>query len=278
MKRSLRDAMKKLAAAESAFVGSEFLAPVVRGHGVTVKIAGVRCTLDVSPAEYQGWGIFRAETISKAMLLREATAAQRRQYLGLFAGVALIVCSTDGPTPLAMPADWSDSRFQFNGPAAVELCGPVDVFDVISARFDGVRLWFDRIDPRADPAAAAYLRRELASMADPADLDRPGLTKGQRIAYAWEYTRRAEAILAERQRRADVRLTLALAHAGAELRDFVDAGGEWRVTYLVDGRRHTSMIRKDDLTVRSAGICLSGRDGDFDLASLVGVLREGEGG
>ncbi|HEX4124694.1 MAG TPA: hypothetical protein VHY37_08210 [Tepidisphaeraceae bacterium] len=275
MKRNMRDAMQKLAAAESAFVGSEFLAPVVRGRGVTVRIAGVRCTLEVRPGDFEGWGVFQARSHTEAMLLRPASAAQRQRYLRLFPPVRLIVCDSTGRTPMAVPAELSDTRIQLGGPAAVELCAGADVFDAIAARFDGSRFWFDQSDPRADPAAAAYLRRALSGMTDPHGLDRPGLTKGQRIAYAIQFTRRTEAIAAERHRQADIRLTAALKHAGAELRDFADGGDEWRVSYLVDGRRHTSMIRKDDLTVRSAGICLSGRDADFDLASLVGVLREG---
>lgn len=276
MKRSVNDAMKKLAAAELAFVGSKFLAPVICGRGVTVRIAEVRCLLKVSPRDFEGWGVFRADSHTQATLLHEATATQRQQYLRLFPAVSLIMCGNKRDTPLATPADLSDNRFHFDGPVPLELCGRIELFDTVTARFDGTHFWFDRLEPRADPATAAYLRREILQMADPKELERSGLTKGQRVAYAVEYTRRATAILADRRRRAEARLAEALEHAGAVLRDFANTHDGYRVTFTVDGRRHTSIVRNEDLTVHSAGICLSGQDRNFDLNSLVGVLREGE--
>jgi hypothetical protein len=274
MKKSIRGSFEKLADAESKFIGSEFLAPVGRGHGVTVKIAAIRCTLSVDPADFSGWGVFTAVSHSQARLLREASAVERRRYLQLLPSVQLVVCSIERSQIGASPANLADDRFRFTTPVPLQLAPRVELFETVVSRFDGARFWFDQIDPRADAATATHLRRELARMADPKDLDRAGLTSGQRIAYALEYVRRATAILADQRSRADARLALALAHAGAELRDFADGIDTYRVTFMVDGQRHTSVVRKDDLTIRSAGICLSGRDEDFDLTSLIGVLRE----
>jgi hypothetical protein len=60
--------------------------------------------------------------------------------------------------------------------------------------------------------------------------------------------------------------------------EYLERGDSYRVTYRVDGQRFTSSVNKEDLSVQIAGICLSGEDREFDLASLVGVLREGEQG
>jgi hypothetical protein len=70
------------------------------------------------------------------------------------------------------------------------------------------------------------------------------------------------------------RLRDALRIGGGDLRAFNDRGESWLVEWtMADGRRHTSAIAKGDLTVISSGICLSGRDRDFDLQSLVGVIE-----
>jgi hypothetical protein len=73
------------------------------------------------------------------------------------------------------------------------------------------------------------------------------------------------------------RLREALRVGGGDLRTFNDRGQYWLVEWTTaDGERHTSAIAKGDLTVISSGICLSGRDRDFDLQSLVGVIERQE--
>jgi hypothetical protein len=73
---------------------------------------------------------------------------------------------------------------------------------------------------------------------------------------------------------AEGRLRDALRTGGGNLREFRDRGEYWLVEWTTaNGIRHTSAVAKADLTVISSGICLSGRDRDFDLQSLVGVIE-----
>ena len=60
--------------------------------------------------------------------------------------------------------------------------------------------------------------------------------------------------------------------------DYLDVPTVFVSVITVDGRQFTSSVNKDNLTIQMAGICLSGEDQKFDLASMVGVLREGGGG
>jgi hypothetical protein len=160
----------------------------------------------------------------------------------------------------------------------VRLLDEPQLFEIVETRFDGVQFWYAGLDPIGDPARANYLRRQLAAMTPPDRIKRSGLTAEERSAYALAYWPRYATSEEARRSREEQRLRGALAHAGAELTEFVERRDVYTVTYEVDGRRHVSAVAKGDLSVQVAGICLNGEDQAFDLQSLVGVIREAESG
>ena len=153
---------ERLAAAEDRFLTSEFLAPVIRSGNVQVRIAGVVCTLSVRPADFEGWGIFRPASHSDAELVRPAKLAERQRYLELFPLVRLILVDRREDQWLALPAHRSDSRFRVEGTIPVRLVEEGQPFEVIETRFDGAASGMRGL-MRWDPAAASYLRQELAT-------------------------------------------------------------------------------------------------------------------
>jgi len=281
---SIHELLNKLQAAEQAFAGTEFLAPIV-GPGqvsarVRVRIAGVACQLAITqglPEGFRGWAVFRALSTSEAAFVRGASLGEVAAYLGLFPAVRLVLCESGGRRWLAFPAHMGDRRFQIQGLATLWLPEEgLRRFETVIARFDGALFWYERRDPSRDPALASYLRDQLARLdedglpVEPETLRKRGLSAEERAAY---WLVRGRILEAERDR-IEVRLREALAHAGATLREYSERGDAYVVRYSVDGRTFTSTIRQDDLTVMTAGICLAGGDRHFDLASLVGVLRE----
>jgi hypothetical protein len=279
---SIDDLLDKLANAERNFEGTEFLAPIIGTNRVQVRVAGIICQLAIVknlPPKYHGWGILRALSTKKATFERQASLAEIGAYLRLFPAVRLILLRQRKHYWLAMPAHRGDSRFRIQGPVSLWLPEEgLQRFETVLAGFDGRLFWYRDRDSSRDPALAAYLREQIIRQEDkglpplPETLHKRGLSAEERNAYALAW-----AILVEEQRdRVEVRLSEALAHAGAELRDYSERGDTYIVSYVIDGRSHVSTIQQDDLSVMTAGICLAGRDRHFDLASLVGVLREAE--
>ena len=239
------EALRRLAAAEQQFLAAEFLAPAIGGGQVQVRVAGVLLRLQVSPADFRGFGIFRPTSHSAATLVRPATLAQQREYLSLFPLVRLVLCRREQGEWLALPAHRGDARLRIEGLVPVRLAEEAQQFETIRARFDGGNFWFDSVDPSRDPATAAFLRQQLSQRADPNLLARKGLTPEERLAYALNVV---QAALPVGNDPAD-RLRAALAQAGAELVDYLERPDSYRVTYNIGGQQHVSAVRKDDLTV-----------------------------
>ncbi len=269
----IENLLNKLEAAEQDFLASEVLAPVLPGQAVTVRIAGIVCRLRVDNQRFEGWAILHPLSTSRARIVRAAHLAEVATYLKLFPAKRLIAVLREDRRWYGLTAQQSDTRFRLDCPVPIWLAEEsIQPFETLIARFDGRFFWYERRDPRRNPALAAYLRQALNEKVAPDALRKPGLSAEERAAYAWVWD------LLEEARRTSVeqRLADALTHAGGQLQGFIERDGAYTITYEVDGTRHVSTVRKNDLTVLTAGICLAGQDRRFDLTSLVGVMREAD--
>jgi len=262
----------KLAAEERRLYDECFVAPVVGGGRVRVRVSGIVYELSI-PGAYTGWSILKIKNQQQAQVIEPATPAVVLKYLRLFPRIRMVALQPFQNRWWAIAASGSDTRIKLSGPAPMQLVASCSRFDTVNCRFDGSVFWFESIDRRRDPRIAKTLNKALAEGVEPAKLQCLGATPEERLAYRmlWldehEETSAGESDLE--------RINRALAHAGANLEGFSYQGGDRAtVRFTVDGMSRSVLLQTSDLSVISAGICLSGMDHQFDLTSLVGVWRE----
>jgi hypothetical protein len=284
----IRDLLDRLAAGEKALRAHRFLAPCVRGGSVRAQVAGLLYTFTPRPREFKGWAIFQPTSEREAQVVEEADFVRVAEYLSMFPALRLrLAYKLPAGTWLAYPANESDMRQRFPSrevrPVPVHLVTDGQEFEQVVARSLGGGWWFEELDRRASPLDADEMRAAFSNRLAPESLSWKGLTPEMRSCYSLVYRRdelaREEKIRRERNERGaqeERRLREALRFGGGDLHGFRDRGEFWVVQWTArDGTHHTSAIAKSDLTVISAGICLSGEDDKFDLQSLVGVIEQG---
>lgn len=279
-RKLLEGLIEELAAAEQGLLAARFLAPCVAGCRVRTRVLGLVHTFRPRPPDFEGWGLFRPIGGEEAQLDGVADLPLVAEYLRLLRPLRLLLAHPlRQGTWLAYPANESDARQRIGSarPRVLHLVTEGTQFEQVVARWDGDAWWFEETDRRADPQLAETLRGRLREAVPPEELRVPGLTPEARTTYDLA-AQQAKQFFAQMQARRDHgRLETALRQAGGQLRDFRNRGEYWVVEWETsDGRRHTSAISRDQLAVVSAGICLSGRDADFDLQSLVGVMAGAE--
>lgn len=273
-----RALIDRLAAQEARLRQTTFLAPCVLDGKVRTRVKSLVYTFTPEPASFSGWGLFRPMDVARATLVEAASFRQIEAYLWLFPAFRLrLAFPLRQQTWLAFPANTSDAQQRTGdaSPVPVHLVERSAAFEQIVARWDGNAWWFEAEDRRAAPRLAAYLRTAFKQETMPDALRHKGLTPEMRTAYALAWQRTAAGRRRRRQVREANRLNDALRFAGGQLQDFHDREGFWLVEWTTpDGEQHRSAIRKNDLTVLSAGICLSDQDQAFDLQSLVSVITD----
>lgn len=269
--------LHQLARAEAELQSTQFLAPCVQGGQVRTRVAGMIYTMTAHPRQFEGWGIFQPMDEQTATLVAEADLPQIATYLHYFPTIRLrLAYHLQRQSWLAYPVNEADMRQRFKvvKPVPVHLVTEGIAFEQIIARWQGHSCWFEAIDRRADPELAETLQSSLKQLIPVEKIHLKGLTPELRSLYEL-VAQRTEGFF--QPQNDEKRLQQALKLGGGELHQFHDRGDYWIVDWTTtDGIRHTSAIAKADLTVVSSGICLSGRDRDFDLQSLVGVMERQE--
>ncbi|MBD2465464.1 hypothetical protein H6G89_31165 [Oscillatoria sp. FACHB-1407] len=269
--------LNQIASAEAQLQTTQFLAPCVKGGRVRTRVAGMLYTFTPKPRQFEGWGIFQPMDEQTATLVEVADLPQISAYLQQFPAIRLrLAYPLQNRSWLAYPINEADmwQRFKTVRPFAVHLVTEGVAFEQILTRWNGNSCWFEEVDRRADPAIAEALQSNLKQLAPIEELQFKGITPEMRTLYELATQQIEEFAQPQRDEK---RLRQALKLGGGELHQFQDRGDYWTVDWTTaDGVRHTSAIAKEDLTVVSSGICLSGRDRDFDLQSLVGVMEHQE--
>lgn len=269
-----KDILNKLARQEEEALAQSFLAPVARGGSIRLRIGGIIQTFDPGDRvgrplrSLEGFYTFRIrknDLHAWAEPIDKAPPTLVDQYLRLLPRTRFVVIGQFENTYYGITAD-RDSP-----PIPIRLAARIGLFDTVYARYDGHNVWFDRADRRRPPTIARELNSALGRKVLPDELHILGAVPQEHLAYRIAFIRLYEEV----DNVPKDRISESLKVGGAKLNKYWESGKDrTTVQFTLEGTNHTVVVRSNDLTILSSGICLSGKDTDFDLTSLVSVFRE----
>jgi hypothetical protein len=271
--KNILDLISDLGNKEARITKQVFISPVFTNRLVATRVDGLRYTF-LLPKTPPGWYRIRPVNKKEARIDGPAELHEIEDYLKHLGRIRIVIALKKNQTYQGIPE--KSNRYGFNQADVlpVFLCDDtVNEFDQIIARYDGINLWFERIDQMNDPAKADYLRSCVEKFTEPEQIRFKGLTLEEKQAYA------VRTILDRKlvEDRKTALLKRDIQFAGGYFIRFEERKDHYTVTYNVDGQQYTSRVTKDPKrTVLSAGLCLSGTDSSFDLKSLVTVIREAQ--
>lgn len=286
------DLIEALAAESRALRDRTILAPIVEG-----KQAFVHVLIDGQPYRLRvrrprpGWWLLRPSSDLEADIVGTPLPWQLARYLRDLPAIRVVaVHRLSRSAWLVYPWNAGDahqrrwpsasSERYVPKPRALHLVAAPAVrpFDVLVARALGGLLLFDDYDRRT---FWAPLAERLLSCLEEREWETslPGMTAELRAVlslhhhrFLLEEKRRLEEEAAELRKTLEGRLHAALGYSGARLRAWTERGQGYEVVWEMEGEEYRTVVRPD-LFVESAGICLSGRDSDYNITAIVHVLR-----
>lgn len=263
---------------EEMITEKEIISPVFFNRKIVTRIEGIVLFLDI-PQIDPGWYSFKAINNKRAKVISPADIDKIQKYLKFLPKIRLILVFKKKKAFYGIPMKGNNWGFKITDLLPIYLFDDTaEEFAKCICRYDGANLWFDSIDMSGDPIKTDYLRESLKKLKTPGRIKHSGLTIEEKIAYNIKY--KLDKKIIEESKKTKIQRDVEF--AGGKFVESKERSDHLFVTYMVDGQKFNSVISKDPKhQVITAGICLTdddtGRKGDkdFDLKSLVSVIREG---
>ena len=287
--------IEELEAQASRLKEHQVLAPIPEGqqHYVTTLIEGTPYRLSIPEVE-PGWWLLRPLSDHEAKVVGEPPPHEIVHYLEQLPAIRVIAVYRLGERSWLVYPWNSGDAFQRGWPslpssAKTRIPQPyplhlvtapaVRPFDVVVARMLDGLLLFDEYDrrtlwaPLADELRACLEKQEWTPRIGGLTPELRAVLSLHRHRFLEEEKRRILQEEAQRRRTLKGRLESALEYSGARLKAWTERGEGYEVVWEHEGEEYRTLIRPD-LFVESAGICLSGRDSDYNLSAIVHVMRQ----
>lgn len=273
--KSPLDLIKEIGAEEKKLTSGaiEFISPVFKNRVVVTSVKGIIYKF-IIPEVDSGWYMFKGINRKRAKIVREAYPEEIDSYTKKLPSIRLVTTHKDGNVYFCIPQ--KNNALNIDSETIFPVFLPDDVvmdFEMVVGKWDGGNIWYDSMDFKNDPVKADYLRESFEKMESPDNIKHSGLTFEEKKAYAFRFAIDKEVKKKLKKQGVEDAVT----HAGGDMVSYRELKECFSVTYTVDGERYTSHVSKDPgHNVITAGICLNGTDSNFDLASLVDVIRTGQ--
>jgi hypothetical protein len=235
--KDILDKLAELDAKEKDFLKERFIAPRIASEQVSVRINGIISHMKITPARYQGWGIFKPKDRNTARFVREATLDEKNTYLGSFPKFRVIVLGNVENVWYGTPLDLCDNRFKIKGNIPILLPEDLDIFEVVQTRVIGGRFYFESLDklrwckknktPVSEALRVSLRENKLREIS--------GLYKSERDLFEELLKIKIENEKKALQLTDEGRLKSALDLAGATYIEHRSRNGEFEVVYNLDG-------------------------------------------
>lgn len=250
---------------------TRFIAPVIPGAKVAVKIAGIVCILSIQPRPKEaGFRVIQRTGTKTAVVIGDPSRAELSAAMNAMPRASLITYGGDSGVQAMAAA----GGVEIEGAVDIKQLSGVQPFEIVFVRFDGFNFWYERIN-RSYSKIAHVFREALVKDERPDKIKVPGGLPAHYALYFHLFKEKHKLDFSTSEFLGDEdRIRLALKHAGVQLETFSFTGDTARVRFTDGGVQRNVVIGRRSLQVVSSGICLSGKDADFDLTALISVFRE----